>query len=190
MNGKDNIIQRILSDADSKCNAILDAAKARAEHTLQEAEEAIQKEAAAYTEKADVAASELLRNKLASAQLDARKYKLLCRQNLIADCYRNALEKLCGANDGERLEFIGKLISLYAEQGETVCVSKRDMPLVTQSYLDGINLSLVLSKEPIDICGGVVLLGNGYEKDVSLSKVVEYSRNCTESTVSSVLFGD
>lgn len=189
MNGKESIIQRILSDADAKCNEIVASAEAQAERIILAAEQKSAADARELDARATAQADEIIRNKLAASRLSARKYKLNAKQKLIAECYQAALDSLYNAPAAKRAEFIGKLIERYAEEGETVLVSERDAEFVTQKYLDGFGKKLTLGSERIDR-GGVVLVGEGYQKDVSLDKLVQYSRLETEAKVSAALFGE
>mgnify|MGYP004566590685 FL=1 len=189
MNGKENIIQRILSDAEAKCNEMIASAEAQSERILRVAEEKSAADARESDARASVQAEDLIRNKLAATRLAARKYKLNVKQRLISECYAEAVKTLVDASDEKRLEFIGKLISRYAESGETVLVCQRDAKLVNQKFLDAFGKNLTVGSRHIAEFG-VVLVGEGYEKDLTIEKIVQYSRLETEAKVSAALFGE
>lgn len=190
MNGKENIINKILSDADEKCHKLIAAAEQTAAELKSQAEAEAQADKRALEIKAEAASAERIRNRVATAELDARKYRLNAKQKLIGDCYSKALKQLASLPAKEKQSFVTKLLEKHAEAGEVVCVAKADKEVVTQKLLDGLNLKLTLSKTYHNELGGVILLGDGYEKDLTLGRIVEYLREKTEGKVAAALFGD
>lgn len=190
MNGKSKIIERILSDADSKCAEISAAAQLRAEQTLADAETKIAQEKQALADRLEKQSQDLVKNKLANAALDARKYKLECKQNLIASCYDKALECLVKSTDAEYKKLISDLLNKFAEDGESVCIADKDAGVITQSFLDSVGKNLTLSANRINAMGGIVIEGNGYDKDLTFEALVSYAKADTESTVAELLFGE
>ena len=189
MNGKENIINKILSDADAKCANVIAAAEAQAKEILANAEAAIAKDRAELDARIEQASVERVRKSVATAELDGKKYRLNAKQQLIAKCYEVAYQHLLKQSDKERLALIGTLLDKYAEKGETVYVAEKDGKLVTQKYLDGFGKDLKLGKRYINADGGVVLEGDGYEKDLTLSRVISYAREQTEGRVAEKLLG-
>ena len=190
MNGKENIINKILSDADIRCQEILSQANAQLQATLKKCDEQIDADKQALNERVEAQGKEKLKNRLATAELDARKYKLNAKQRLIAECYDKAYNKLKNLSDKEKTAFLSSLISKYAENGETVFISESDKGVITQKFLDGFNKGLTLGKKYHKADGGIILEGKGYEKDLTIGMVISYLREQTESQVAAVLFGE
>lgn len=190
MNGKENIIQRILADADSKCEYILSEAEARAAEIIATANQTVSDERKALDEKTKLLAEEKRRNGLAAAQLAARKYRLQKKQELISECYDKALKELAQLPPEGVKQLATRLITAYAEQNERVCISAMYENVITQQLLDGFNMGLVLDERRIEDDGGLLLLGDGYQKELSLNRLVAYSRERTEAKLSAALFGD
>lgn len=190
MNGKENIINKILSDADEKCARIIAAAEANAVKLREQAEADAAQEKQALQKRIEAVTAERIRNRVSNAELEGKKNRLNAKQKLITRCYDNALKRLADLPAKEKQAFIVGLLKKYAENGETVTVAKRDKELVTQKTLDESGKKLVLSKKCHDEAGGLILEGNGYEKDLTLSRIVEYLRAQTESDVARALFGD
>ena len=189
MNGKENIINKILSDADAKCADILSAAEAQAQAIIDNAEQDIAQDRAALEQRLQSVAAERQRNRKATAELDAKKYMLSAKQQLISRCYELAYERIANMSEGSRLDLIGALIEKHAETGETVYVTQQDAKGVTQIWLDGFDKQLKLGSKYLKADGGVVLEGCGYEKDLTLHSVIKYLREQTESKVSELLLG-
>ncbi len=190
MNGKENIINKILADADMKCQEILSSAQENAQRISDSARVAADAEKAQFDEKLQKLSAERARNSLATAKLEARKYRLAKMQQLIYLCYQKALEKLANLSAQERKALIGKLLEKYAEKGETVRICNGDKDIVTQSFLDSFGKDLLLGKEFLQAKGGIVLENKNYDKDLTLEKLVAYCRERTESKVAAALFGD
>ena len=189
MNGKENIINKILSDADTKCQKILDAANEQAKSIIAAAEASIAKDKSELDARIAATTAERIRNSVATAELEGKKYRLNSKQALISKCYSVAYEQLLKQSDKERLALIGTLLDKYAEKGETVYVAAQDGKLVTQKYLDGFDKGLKLGKRYIAADGGIVLEGDGYEKDLTLSRIIRYAREQTEGRVAEALLG-
>ena len=189
MNGKENIINKILSDADTKCAEILSAADVQAQAIIAEAEQAIQSDKLALDERLQSVTAERHRNRKATAELDAKKYTLERKQQLITRCYDLAYERLVKMSESDRLDLIGTLLEKHAEKGETVYITQADAKGATQVWLNGFDKDLKLGKKYIKADGGVVLEGDGYEKDLTLRSVVKYLREQTEGKVAELLLG-
>ena len=189
MNGKENIINKILSDADARCAEILSVANSQAQAIVERAEQAIATDRQALDQRLQVVAVERQRNRRATAELDAKKYALSRKQQLITRCYEIAYDKLTKMSAADRLDLIGALIEKHAEVGETVYVTQADAKGVTQVWLNGFDKKLKLGKKYIKADGGLVLEGEGYEKDLTLRSVIRHLREQTEADVSKMLLG-
>lgn len=189
MNGKENIINKILSDADTKCHEIISASEAQAKAIVDDANQAVARDRAVLEERIKLTADERVRNRRATAELEVKKYALNAKQHLISRCYDLAYEQLANMSSADRLDLIGTLIDKYAEKGETVYVTQEDGKSVTQLWLNGFEKNLQLGKKYIKADGGIVLEGNGYEKDLTLKRVIEYAREMTEGRVAEILLG-
>ena len=190
MNGKENIINKILSDADARCNEILSKADLQAKAILDDANETVNRDRAALQLRIDAQTAERKRNRISNAELDAKKHKLHVKQQLISRCYDLAYEHLLKLSDSERLSLIGTLLDKYAEKGETVFVTQADAKGVTQLWLNGFEKDLQLGKKYLKADGGVLLEGEGYEKDLTYRSVIRLAREQTENKVADLLLGE
>lgn len=189
MNGKENIINKILSDADDKCQRLLVDAEEQAKAIVAAAENSVLRDREALDVRIKAIVAERKRNRVSNAELDGKKYTLNAKQQLISLCYEIAYDKLVHFSDEERTDFIGTLIENYAEQGETVYITQTDAKSVTQLFLDGFDKQLKLGSRYIKADGGILLEGDGYEKDLTLKSVLAYTREQTEGRVAELLLG-
>ena len=189
MNGKENIINKILTESDAKAADIISVASSSAQAIIDRAEQDIANDRVALDVRLQSTAIERQRNRKATAELDAKKYSLNRKQQLISRCYELVYEHLVKMSDGDRLDLIGTLLEKHAENGETVYITQADAKLVSQVWLNGFEKDLKLGKKYIKADGGIVLEGDGYEKDLTLRSVVKYLREQTESKVAKMLLG-
>lgn len=187
MNGKENIINKILSDADERCAKIISDAEKQAADALEAARHAVAQDRETLDARLQASREEKLRNARANAELEARKYRLAVRRKLISDCYDEVYRRLATMNAEDRLDFLGELLSKYAEDGETVYVTAADAKQVSQLWLNGFEKHLKLGAKRLRADGGLILEGDGYEKDLTLSSVVRYLKEQTETRVAGLL---
>ena len=91
MNGKENIINKILSDADEKCARILASAEQTASNIKAEAEKEMDSAKQQLTRRAQEATAERIRNRVATAELDARKeYGMFYKHKIEKNIKRNS----------------------------------------------------------------------------------------------------
>ncbi len=187
MNGKENIINKILSDADETCSKIIAEAESQAAQTVQAARENAKRERAESDARIEQTVAERRRNALANAELAAKRYLLEAKQRLVALCYDKAYNALVSMNAQDRLDLIGELLTKYAEDGETVYITQSDAQTVTEQWLRGFEKHLRLGNRYIRADGGVVLEGAGYEKDLTFASVMRYVKEQTEAVVATKL---
>ena len=70
MNGKENIINKILADADEKCAKIIASANETAAKLKQDADNAVQADKQALSKRMEIMTEERIRNRIATAELD------------------------------------------------------------------------------------------------------------------------
>lgn len=190
MNGKENIINKILGDAEAKCNEILAAAQAEAQSIAANAEIAADEEREALSQRAQSMAAEDVRNSLASAKLQAKKYRLQQMQQLIASCYQQALQHIVQLPLEKRKSLLARLLQTYAEQDDVVYICSADKDIVSQSFLDSFGKGLTLGDTFLCAQGGVLLVGKNYDKDLTLETLMDNCREKTETQVTAALFGE
>jgi len=190
MNGKSRIIERILADADAKCAEIAANAQMRSDKILAAANDKIVAERQAFQDKLTSFVAESARNKKSNAQLEARKYKLACKQSLVEDCYADAVRSLVDLDAKAKGALFAKLLTQYAEKGETVRVCQGDAAVLNQRLVDSVGKDLRLAAGFAYGSGGFVLEGEGYDKDLTFETLVAEIRPETEAKVAEILFGE
>jgi vacuolar-type H+-ATPase subunit E/Vma4 len=187
MEQQNPIIQRILSDADAKAAEIIAAARAKADSLVADNSARADVTRQNLLQKCEQNRSEMVKNALSNAQLDVRKYRLKSKQAVVADAYEAAYRQLLSLPEKDYIKLLERLLKKYASEGEVVRVSQKDSAIISAAFLAKLNLNLRLGA-PVDIDGGVILEGNGYDKNLSLKVLVNSTKEKTETELSKILF--
>lgn len=192
MEGKDTIINKIMSDADSQAEEILAQAKAKAEAQVKKAldeSEALQADAA---KKAEDAGSELITRRLTVAGLDVKKQMLAVKKELIDASFAKAESVLAGLEDDDYLKLISAMLAKSASDGDTVTVSANDKSRITADFIKKqskkLGISLTLGKEYGDFDGGIILTGGGVDKNLTLEVELKLLYDEIQADVAAILF--
>ena len=176
MQGKQKIIDDILSSARTAATAIVAEAEAevRAELDALRAElDAAQKES---LEKAAAAAKELYDGQVKLGELEAGKALLSAKQACVAAVYYGVKRKILTAPDAVYLKILQGVIVKYAEDGDEIIAAKSDKRVTAEwvkKVASAAKKKLTLSKEKGDFEGGVILRNARYDRDLTVDAIVE-----------------
>lgn len=196
INGAGKLVERILADA-----------RAEAENTLKQAEDACwqisadaEKEglqnAAAFEKRRDEAVRAIRERSRTNAELSARKEALTKKRSVLDRAFEQTYEKLCALGEDESARVCRKMLLNEAEGGETVKPAAKDRALIAGMLAD-INAALnEKSASPLRMSDedaegverGFILYGNGYAKDCSFYALLRDARTQEDTRVSGILF--
>ena len=194
--GSEKLLTRILADAQADAENIARESAAEVEAILNQGEKNAAAERARAEEKAQKAAAEIRERCRTNAQLDARKYALAARRELIAEAFEKAYKKLCVLSGTERENLLRNRILAEAEGGEAVlcaasdraCIEKM-LPALNAELKKSGRMPLTLAEENIPGDGGFLLRSRGYDKNCSFEAMLREVRAAEESRVAAILFG-
>lgn len=187
--GKEDIVERIISDAEEEARKIVAAAEEKAAQTIAKAEQEA-KRARIGTE-AEVAekVKGILDGKAATARLDCAKIMLGAKREVIDKAYARALELLIGLDKGDCLSLAESLLNLYAEEGDRI--------MFAENYRyaeDVIKLKVVKDKKlevsPVraDLDGGFILVGKDSDKNLSYGALLSADREEKQAEIAAQIF--
>ncbi len=190
MNGKDAIIDKILSDAIEKANGIVSVAQKKAEETVKDAQEWVKEYKAQKLKELEKETKEIVSKKLTVAALDVRKIVLAEKQNVISKVLFAVYKMLCDLKKPAYLRLVEKLIQENAEKGDIVILSKDGV--LNRNDIEGLNVyatkKLAVSIEKGDFIGGVYLVGKNCDKDLSFKALVNQNKEKYLAEISLELF--
>lgn len=179
----ENEAERIVAEAKEECKNKKDSALSDA----QKRKDAILSEAKAFVPVQD---SRIM----TSAELEVRKVKLKAKQEVLDECFSEALRKIVNMNDKDYIALVSQMIKSQGQNGDEVIISKNDVKRLTPSVLSKIakelGLELTLSKETGDFAGGIILRQDGCDKNMTVEMELSDIRDRFEAKLSNKLFKD
>ena len=193
MDGKEAIINSIISAAESSAAALLSQADNERKEALEKNRLELERKKSEETAKAREEAALYVSRCVSVAQLEKSKTLLSAKQELLSRVYDESVTKIMNMTDNIYREFIGGFIEAYAEDGDSVSVSERDAKRLNKEWVDALakkkGISLTLSGKYHDGRGGIILSGKNCDKNLVLDVMAAAIKGKTESKVSGILFG-
>jgi V/A-type H+-transporting ATPase subunit E len=186
---KQEIIDRILADAQAQSEAIVAQASQKAAGILAAAEAYSKKETEVAQRECNEYARDVMDKKAAAARLEAGKVVLAEKRKVLDYIYSVALLKLKEHSNQEPLAFYGGLLERYAEQGDVVFFPEGFSQVDAVAALPVFaTKELQVSSERAKIDGGVLLVGAKADKDVSLKALIEQDKERHLSEIAASIF--
>ncbi|HRU84857.1 MAG: V-type ATP synthase subunit E [Christensenellales bacterium] len=193
MNGKEAIIEKILSDAEAAASAVLAEAKEKSDAIINGAREENEAYTAAEAQKSEKAAVETLKRSRVVAALDGQKILLKAKSYVLDKAFDAAFRRIRELKPEAYLKLVSGMLG-YAEDGDTVTIAKEDKALITESFIaDHSKRSgkkLTLSKHFGDFKCGIMLTSGGVDKNLTLESEIKALRAELEGEAAAILFGD
>lgn len=203
--GASQILDAILSEAQSDAEAVLADAENTAKATLAAAKADAEQRAQALLADAQTSADTAAERDMLSAELEARKTSLQGRRALLDDVFQKAADSLCALGKKDYIALVTRLVADAAETGcEQLQVSAAEHDRYVRPYDAGKTMlqilnsalkdtglpgRLTLHDTPGSFSGGVKLIGELADIDCSFASLVESYRDAREADVSRMLFG-
>lgn len=189
---KEAIIDKILSDANLKGDAIIGEANEKANEIISLA--ANQCKDYLYKSKTEIdrLTLEIDERSRSVAELDARKLLLAAKAQVLDSVYAKTLEKLRNLDKEQYSALIFSMLE-NAKDGDVVTVSEREKDIVTKESLGDFakkkGISLTLADKFGDFDGGVIISENGVDNNFTLEVEVALLREQTETKIAKEIFG-
>lgn len=189
---KEAIIDKILSDANLKGDAIIGEANEKANEIISLA--AKQCKDYLYQSKTEIdrLTLEIDERSRSVAELDARKLLLAAKAQVLDSVYAKMLEKLRNLDKEQYSALIFSMLE-NAKDGDVVTVSEREKDIVTKESLADFakkkGISLTLADKFGDFDGGVIISENGVDNNFTLEVEVALLREQTETKIAKEIFG-
>ena len=183
---KDAIVEKILSDAQIKAQAILNEAQEKADEILADAASICKQQYDRLNFELDRTKKDIATRSHTVAELDAKKVVLSAKAELVNQVYARALEKARNLDKDVYKKLILGMLA-YAEDGDVVTISEREKDVLTKEDVDKVanekGIKLSLSDKFGDFDGGIVLSNNGIDKNFTLEVEISLIRDETEAEI-------
>ena len=198
MAGIEKLKERILEEARQQVHENLERAEKQASEIHNAASNEAEQKKKEILEKANRDAADRKKRIIAYAELEARKYKLQAKQEVIDEAFERAVARLNSLPAEEYLKILVRMVVDSVRTGnEEIILSKKDRSLIGGKLVDNVNSSLKekglsdgirLSEETRDLNGGFILRSGNVEVNNSFEAVVKMQRDRLEAEVVKVLF--
>ncbi len=188
---KEAIIEKIISDGQKKADAILKEAQERADEILADAAAECKTYYDNSVYETGVLVDDILSRGKTVAELDAKKLQLGAKAQVLNEVFVGALEKL---RTLDKKAYKGLLLGMLknAEDGDEVIISAREKDILTEKdvkeYATKRGIKLTLCKELGDFDGGLMLRGNGIDKNFTFEVEIALLRDEIEMNIAKELF--
>ena len=187
--GREEIVARIISDAEAEAAEIVRAAKERAEEIVTAAEKLAGKDRAETLSEVAERTKRISEGKAATARLDSAKIQLSEKRRVIDEIYNRAFERLMALNERDTIKLLEWLLSEYAEQGDEIVLAKNFPDMIGATELPVVKeRGLHFSSGRADIDGGCILHGKLSDKNLSYSALLNADKEEFQAELASKLF--
>lgn len=187
--GTQQIVERILSDAEAEARAIVEEAESKAAKLL--AESVSRAEKGRRETEADVEAKResILEKKAAVARLDGAKLLLAEKRKVIDAIYAEALRRLLTLEKEDALKLSERLLEAYAENGDEIWFAENFRFAAEVELLPVVKeRSLRISPQSLPLDGGMRLKGRTSDKDLSYGALLAADRDEYQAEIARKLF--
>ena len=188
---KEGIVERILSDAHERAQAIVAAAEKQAEDIIAEANESARRDEKGVKAEVEEKCAAIKSGKEAEARLDSAKVLLAQKRRVIDSIYERALSELKELKKSDAVAFADKILQEHAEDGDIIAFAPDFKYAQEVSRLDICaekKLKIALNAEGVN--GGFVLRGKISDKDVSYIALLLADREQYEVEIAAAVFLD
>ncbi len=188
---KEEIVSRVLSDAEREAEKVIADARTRADEIIRAAEEGSRAEIAEAEKETYVRAKLITDGRAATARLDSRKILLAEKRRVIDGVYFRALAMLLCLNEHDSLKLAEKLLKEHAEEGDEIVFAEnfaygdaaKKLPVVAEK-------KLTVSGERLPLSGGFILRGRTCDKDISYAAILAADREEHQADIARAIFGN
>ncbi len=198
MNGAEKIKERILTDARSLHDKILDEANAQAKIIIAEAEKEAFQKTTLITEKAKEEAALIKQRYQAAESMEDRKNILKVRQECISEAFDVALKNLSDMPEDKYKLFIeGIILNTAKDEDGVIVFNERDKKRLGEGFIfeingklkaKGLSAALSLAKDSLNTSGGFILRYGDLEINCTLEVILNMQRPNMEPEVAKILF--
>lgn len=186
----DKLVARLISDAEAKAGSIISEAEAKAKAVIASADDAKKSLLADTKKKGEAEGEELTRRRLSKADLDGKKDALSAKQKLVSKVYDDAIEAIKGSKSYPQL--LTAMIEKEAANGDEIQFALADKDLdhakIVKVAADKKKIKLTLAKDFGAFCGGVMIKGKDYDKNLTLEVEIAALRETGEAAIVKELF--
>ena len=185
----ESITKRISDEAQAFADVVLNDAESKKKDILGDARESADKVLADAKERAEKDSKILVERRESVAGLESRKMQLQAKQEVIAESFDAALEKLLGMNEEDYLGFITGQLKHFEGQSGDVMLNTADKDKYGAKLAKLVEKTgLKVAEEAAKIKGGFILKQGDITINCSIEKLLEDKKEELMSSIAQKLF--
>ncbi len=193
MAGIESITSLIKQEATENAEKIISEANKTANEILAEAKKAANEKTKAAVTSQKAEADAVINKAKSAAELQKRRDLLSAKQEIITEIIEKAKKTLSSLPDKEYFELLIKLVKKYETGQEGVlALGANDLKRVPSDFEESLKKAsenkLTLSKEPINIKNGFLLLYGGIDINLSFDSLFDENLEELTDKVSAIVF--
>lgn len=187
--GIENIVERIISDAEKSAEDMISDAREKAGEVIAAAEKHAERNRVGTEAELKVKIKSINDGKAATARLDSAKILLAEKRRVIDTVYEKALEKLIALDRRESVLIAERLLNAYAEEGDEIVFAanyKFAQDVAKLAVVAEKKLKIALKGADVD--GGFILRGEKSDKDLSYGALLSLDREAHQAEIAKRFF--
>lgn len=189
---REAIVEKILSDAQLKAEAMVGEAQDKAHAILADVAEQSKQYLAKSQSETDILVADIISRSKTVAELDSKKLMQAAKSVILERVFARALEKVRELDVNTYKELLLGMLK-EAQDGDTVTLSKRDKSVLSaddiRAFADENGISLCVSDEDGDFDGGLILSRDGVDKNLTFEVEIDLLRDIAEADIAKEIFG-
>ena len=185
----EKVVERILSDAQNDAEKTLKNAQTKADELIASAHAEIKADRERVEAEVKLRTESVSQRRSADARLESSKIWLGEKRKTISAVYELALVRLVALEKEDCLRLADRLLSDYAEHGDKLYFAENftyasevaSLPIVQAK-------SLKVQSERLPLSGGMRLVGDKSDKDLSYSALLDADKDEYQATLAQELF--
>lgn len=184
----ESIIKRIEDEAKAYAGQRKDEAESQKKEILADAQTKADKIKADAQERADKESKLLAERRESVAGLESRKMVLQVKQEVIAESFEKALDRLLDLKEEDYMKFFESQIATFEKEGGEILLNAEDKKKIGDKLAKLLKGDLKLSDETADIKGGFILKQGDISINCSLEKLLEDKKEEMVGEIAAKLF--
>lgn len=189
---REAIVEKILSDAQLKAEAMVGEAQDKAHAILADVAEQSKQYLAKSQSETDRLVADIVSRSKTVAELDSKKLMQAAKSVILERVFARALEKVRELDVNTYKELLLGMLK-EAQDGDTVTLSKRDKSVLSaddiRAFANENGISLCVSDEDGDFDGGLILSRDGVDKNLTFEVEIDLLRDIAEADIAKEIFG-
>ncbi|HBR32943.1 MAG TPA: hypothetical protein DD733_12775 [Clostridiales bacterium] len=177
------MIEKIEEDSRAACNEVMEKAQAEALAIIKKAQDDSLKALTEAVKKAEAEAVLNIELVTSKAEHERKKAVLTAKNGIIDEIVKEALQRLKAMNTEDYFKVIMELVVRYAQNGNGLLrFSKEDLDRIptdfeaeTNKMLAGSNKTISVSRQPVSVDGGFVIVYDDIEQNCSFDSLLNAS---------------